>query len=286
MKQILSHLTYIFLGATLLSCEKNVTIDIPSSSPKLVVNCGITTDSSWSIFVGRTVPLFDEHTPKYINGANISLSADDGTLIPLANTGNGIYTSAQKPLLGKEYRVEVNVEGFPGVSATCRPLTPPQVELVSKTIKFENGYSSTSVEVRLTDSKDSEDFYIIEARSPESLIDLNTTYIAYYNLGCDDLACENVGTDETSKQLLFRDRIFSGSKKIIVFTIEGVDYQNTEVECVIKRCSYDFGEYKRTLFLHQSNLDSPFSQPVKIYTNVNNGLGIFASYQSTVIPLY
>lgn len=57
--------------------------------------------------------------------------------------------------------------------------------------------------------------------------------------------------------------------------------QNADVEaCFLLHCDRNFYEYHIRRILYQGGND-PFSEPVQMYSNVNNGLGCFGSYRKS-----
>jgi hypothetical protein len=264
------------------SCEQDIHLTIPPNQAKLVVNSGVNPDSTLKVYVGRTVRLFDKTTTKEVDNAAVTVTTDDGSIV-LHSQGSGLYTSTVKPLAGKMYAIEVKAEGMATVTSNCTVPPRPTAGDVTISEVESAGKTFTQVEFILNDPAETDDYYIVEMRRATNDSDLPAgKNLLYYDLTTKDIFCENVSKDEYSRQLLFHDTSFNGKMKKIAFSIEGSIAGTAETECIVKRCSNDFWEYKRTLSLYEKNINSPFSQSFQVYTNIANGVGIFGAYSSTV----
>lgn len=275
-----------FFAVALSSCERDVNVFIPKHRDMLVLNSGITSDSTFKVYVGRSIPLFDKTSKPEVDNAVVKVEWDGGELM-LQSVGNGVYQSSAKPLIGKSYRVSASASGYDLVSATCTIPEPPVAELtaVSK-VSSENFNSVYQVDITVDDPLQAEDYYIVEVRrKSQSIYNANDISYFYHSLTPKDLICEKVGLSGDSKQLLFKDVTFNGDKGRISFTFENAVTDLSTFECVVKRCSKDFWEYKRTLMIYDSTFDSPLSQPVRVHSNIENGVGIFGGYSSIVLQM-
>ena len=270
------------LAVMLTACEKDINLPLPQSKTKLVINCGANPDSTWKVYVGQTIPLFDKaSTPKEIDNAEVTIKSEDGE-IRLKPEGNGIYTSPLKPTIGKKYTIEAKATGLTTATASCTIPSLPSLENTT-VLRTESSYKKIyNISVTIDDPSETEDYYIIEVRDVVEDKSRLYPWYEYHNLYTKDIFCENVSEDESNRQLLFKDISFNGEKRKIQFYFETINEYNDRTECIVKRCSKDFWEYKRTLFLYDENVDSPFTQPVQIHTNVSNGVGIFGAYTSTI----
>ena len=61
---------------------------------------------------------------------------------------------------------------------------------------------------------------------------------------------------------------------------EGFD-PNQEIFVQLKSVSEDYFNYFNTVSLQSWTSGDPFSEPVQVYSNVQDGFGIFAGYQSS-----
>ena len=269
---------FFSLSLTLGSCEKDAQIYLPKGETKMVVNAGITADSLLKIFIGKTTPLFNNTSTKYIDNATPFLYVN-GEIVTLNNIGKGYYVSTEKAQMGSFYDVELFEEGFPTVSASTYVPNYPTLGNISARKATYEGDAVIQVTAEIIDTADTEDYYILEVREKGS-------YSSYSNIGITtkDFDCENSLDGVYEAQLLFQDRNFNGNTKSVVFSFLDNGYSsgsnNATLEVVLKRCTEEFWEYKRTYYLYMQTVDIPVVQPVQVFTNVTNGVGIFGGYTS------
>ncbi len=83
---------------------------------------------------------------------------------------------------------------------------------------------------------------------------------------------------------LFNDENFDGEKKTIVFNVDGY-YQNIEKDAYLFfqlfHLTEDFYKYYSTVLNQHNTQQDVYSEPVQLYTNVQNGLGLFAGASLT-----
>ena len=84
--------------------------------------------------------------------------------------------------------------------------------------------------------------------------------------------------------VLISDAVFDGTTKTISVELDQIYFDTGKTMIVIlSTLSEDFYRYKKTFRAQQVNGDNPFAQPAQIYTNVQNGLGIFAGYSNDFV---
>lgn len=284
MKKIAIQLVTLGLAALLLSsCEKDLTIPFPVKAPQLVVNSGANPDSTWKVYVGTTSPIFKREDPNDIDNASVTIKTDTGDIL-LQYQGNGYYTAPTKPEIGKTYGIEVSVPGMASASASCSIPSRPTFSDLSFTKITENGIKKVRVTLSIDDPADTQDYYIIEVRDlvQQYMYPEAPPRLLSYSLSTMDLFCENSSLDSYSYQLLYHDITFNGEKREVQFTIDQDINPTTSTQCVVKRCSKEFWEFKRTLAIYNNTFDSPFTQPTQIFSNIANGVGIFGAFASTV----
>lgn len=265
----------LLIGFT--ACEKETKLSLPKSKVLMVVNSGITSDSTIKIYIGKTVALFDNSSNYDLNNLHPSLRTTEKD-IPLINIGKGYYLSNEKPEVGEAYTLEIREEGFPTVSSSTRIPSPPILGLVSAIQAIQESSPVIKITADIVDSDSTEDYYIVEVKEK-----WEKSGSRNLSLMTRDIACENNINGFAEPQLLLRDLTFNGKTKSFTFTIPDNNYSqsNLVLELVLKKCTKEFWEYKLTYYLYKQTTDVPTIQPVQMFTNINNGVGIFGSYTST-----
>ena len=216
-----------------------------------------------------------------------------------------MYTHQDEyPVEGNDYYIEVAHTEHTTVSASAKIPKAINVEIVSKEIVEFEGKQAIKLEFDIKDNPDDDNYFIYEivnlfksesqdftgqnfVESPIkvwlSSLDVNTGYIID-------------GTKKQSK-LFVTDKKFRGSilntslvsyveideaigldGKVISNDDYILDFTNTKLKVVA--ASKDLYEYYKTveLVIQQKTLNSSVSTPIKPYTNITNGLGIFAGF--------
>ncbi len=112
------NIVFYLLIALLLSCKKDLYLNIPKQPAKLVVNCLFNPDSTWKVFVGESRPLKDTST-SMIDDAHVTISRN-GQSIHLTYLDSGFYVSNLKPKTEIKYTIKVSAPGFHTIEASDR----------------------------------------------------------------------------------------------------------------------------------------------------------------------
>ena len=83
------------------------------------------------------------------------------------------------------------------------------------------------------------------------------------------------------------DEIFNGnnyilSTQISIYSEYFKYYSNMPVYFKLYSLSYDTYAFYKSAYLYQKKFDNPMSEPVIIYSNINNGIGIFAGMSVSI----
>ena len=305
----------IILLAALEACETVVDIDLPPEPTRLVVNSFITPDYDVSVRVSKSKSVLDSSPSgsfTYVEGAQITLFEDGTDVARLAPEDEyGGYTTSFRPRAGHRYAVQVVAEGLEAVEASSDIVPAVAIrELTADSIFTESGYNCVDddcspyyskdyrFQLRLTDPGDRDDFYEIvgyttvldsfptaETENGETIFE-KTTYQYPIDFTTDDPAVENPefsvdGDSFYGSSLLFTDEIFAGRSYTINFTTNhsyGSDLTKVVIE--LRTLSRDRYEYLRSRHLQDYHAGNPFSEVVPVYTNIENGFGIFAGYST------
>ncbi len=94
------------------------------------------------------------------------------------------------------------------------------------------------------------------------------------------------------EEALFTDDLFEGRSHTLDFEMEyTVDLRDVDVTVersfgvLVMAVSEDYYRYWQTASLQNDVEGNPFAEPVRIYSNMSGGNGVFAGYQATFFPL-
>lgn len=277
-KYFLTALSVLLLS----SCEKEFT---PFTSPyanKIVINSLFEQSTPITVNISNSVNVYGTATPEYRDNATIKLFRNNVLLQTITGGGvQGDYTSGVIPAPGETYKVMVSLPGF--TDAEAENTMPSSVKIsnwtyVDSTFKRKNqntgmddffGDFTFTINDPPVSNKYLLKFYFYD--------DVSSTYIAMGNVESNDeaLNSDNLATYLGNGEWVFSDNLFNGRKKTFSMQIPSGYYQ-TKYNYLIQL--YNLSDDAYFYLYSQSNntgggFGGGFSQ---IYSNVKNGVGIFA----------
>ncbi len=256
-----------------ISCIEEVkNVNLPKNEPKLVVFSLITPGDSVKVRVHKSVPVFEESYDQYsqtfppVTNAQVTLTDDSGNQINAIYQSN-LYLYAISPdrlviQPGKIYSIKVSLPGYNTVTATT--LVPDYFPEISKIIIdslksadfYYNGYDLL-VKSSIKDNLGTKNYYRTQV----------LCYGMYYSGSIYLMDLKN------GKEV-FSDVSYDGKEITTTTTSSGTDYDSVGVYAYSIDVNY-YLYYKTLLDFDSSN---PFTEPIPVYTNLSNGLGVFGSY--------
>ncbi len=300
----------IFGLLTILSCEKIIDLEIPDSERKIVFNGIMNPDSTIKIQVSQSLGILeDELNLKYLEDADVTIFEDGIEIEKMTHTVSGIFTSTVVPALNKTYKVQVENTNLPTAEASSK--IPELVEITKlDTItvvttthdEFSNtDYYSTNIrfEINFDDPESVDNYYFVGISMYEPIYDeTNTTiidsmeYFTYFM--SEDIVLQNTESQFTlnsiSGQAFSDEKINGFSYKLKIET--GIP---TYGEAYFTGSTYNvyMMSITKDLYLHilsynkaQYSSNDPFTQPVQIFSNITDGLGIFSAINITKKSVY
>jgi hypothetical protein len=286
-------LLLILSSLSLSNCTKEIEFDAQDIAPRIVVNSLFTNDSIWSAHISRSVGVLDTTSYTTISNATVNIFDNNATLVTtLTHQGDGLYTSPSgvTPIPNQSYTLEASASGYTSVSATNA--IPPVVPIYQlDTVASTNSDGETILEVTITfqDPSAVENFYMLEVIAKGTYFDEweqdSVDFRAPLPITCDDINVEtingfNIGGFENSYlYLMLKDQNFDGQNYELTFS--AVNYAelkdlNLFGEIRLVNTSEAYFNYLRSFNMYQNTIGNPFATPVQVYSNVTNGMGIFA----------
>lgn len=311
----MKNLNLIFF-AVLFACELQVDVETPDFESSLVLGSVINPDSTIIVAVTKDKYILDNNDSgsfgvQGISGASVNLFEDDelvGTLIEqelsddYQESISGVYGIDYFPKQGREYRVEVESANFQKATAyESLPSVAAAFSIPDDSFRFFDD-SGENIEVRIViEDTPGDDYYEIVAYTDQ--IGAYFTYFPETNeyvidstfqlneplfVNSDNLVFEEYAYE----QLIFEDKFFANRSYEInlefylgLFTpFEGFDPEAV-LTIELRKVSKAYFNYYNSALLQDWISDDPFSQPVQVFSNVENGFGIFGSYVSTRIEV-
>ncbi|TAJ13738.1 DUF4249 domain-containing protein [Marinilabiliaceae bacterium JC017] len=282
-------LLILFVG-----CEKDISLDIEDVDGKLVLYSFIFPDSSFSFHMSKSIGILSLENYKKVEDGWFSIYKNDqvqGTYFFPKDTiwgkwdylkfheGDTVYLEATD-----HFNDTANVATvIPRVVAMEKFDTISSVALTSDGI-YEKGLDCKLV---FSDPVNEKDFYqlvVVQERWEDvsgcvtyyqKSVDFISEDPVFYQRGQDGSLLE--GADFEG---LFNDYLINGKTYELKFRIPRSCYQLFWYDKKIKLSVYlyhiteDYYDYIRTKVLADFNTDMPVFEPVKIHSNVNNGIGL------------
>jgi len=284
----------------LAACQSKVNYDFPNNYKQaIVMNSLITPDEPISVTLTLTMPIAPSSynhdslgipisltEPTYIDDALV-IVFEDGQVLDTLSFEDGIYISEKTPKVGSQYKIEASSAKYGDCSAsTYLPALPgiSDIRYRNNVSVDDEGEPISKLYLKITDNDPARNYYKISMgvnRDEES-------YHGYYTVwfsktkNTDSILMQSGSLLFTGAFLLISDEYFSGGS----YNLEaycGYIHKNTDL--VITSLSQSYYEYLRTKAMQDYEGDGFVGTqdilnviPADIYSNVENGYGIFAGY--------
>lgn len=292
------------------SCTKLIDIDIPDKGRKIVVNGVLKVNEPVVLTVSLSQPMtMDSRMTRYVvnkENVGVKITSQDGIEKKLLSADYETYKNQfclDSTFLeaGKEYIVEVASANLPTVKTSVKIPMPIEIDsILYMRKKFSDGFGYTDDGVKFlikfTDPPNERNYYMLTARrtgieehhSP-NYPNLERVYINNtLSFEPDDpiLDYNSVYYGEGTK-VFFSDEFFDGETYelgvwagIWEFYMSGSE-ELPKVHFNLYSITKDYYQYARTYNAYKDLEDNPLAEPVQVYTNVENGLGIIGGASSS-----
>jgi len=266
------------------ACQKPLEIDYPEQEPALVVNCLFSPDTIFIVKITKTQTTSDS-TSNQITDATCEMWENNQLLEKLENNNTNIYQSTILPEIGKTYTIKVTHKDYKNVSATSCVPELPQIENLNITnwyvaIDFFWEQQLSDCQLTIIDNKNSTDYYKLNFHTESDCSFFRSNDIV--------LISEELFEYDPSF-LYFSDKKINGQKYNLNFLIpHGIEEPNSDLEIITIAKSLSKEHYlytKKMLKYSYENRVSELSEaiePVTMYSNIENGYGIFAGYSQQI----
>jgi hypothetical protein len=282
-------------------CTKFIDFEGDNAVSRIVLNGVFQPDSLITLKMSNSVGYIEDADNVALVQGNVALFDDQGNLIDsLQHQGNGTYRSTVVAQPGMQYTVAAEHAGFTSVWATDRvPATVPILTVDTLRVPSNDPFDNTvhlEVSISFTDPPGVANFYRIEVFSAQ-LYFIDWVYDEQLNELVSDTIWLNsperwLQSISTSDQVIladnallagesalfdlsfyFTDRLFDGQTRTVKFRIESFS-ESGQYEIALTSLSFDYYRFNRSLIAYRETFGDPFAQPVQVFTNVNEGLGI------------
>lgn len=278
-----------------VSCEEPVDLDAENEN-QIVVQSHFTPGQYFKVFLSKSRLVNSPDAEEFIDNATVQILNEDGKAIENLMIYKGdrpFYKSGRiMPLAGVNYKLEVAIPGEEIIISDNTAPMPVRLEQFSvDTLETNNnGQMVYSIEINVgfDDPMEEENFYHLslytqvsdEGRSkPSGFDEIDEDYIPLAPIE-SDVNNPSV-TFHYQDGLLFSDESFQGETANLTF-LSLLDLSNPEhngqITGKLRTVSKDYYLYHTSLSRQIETKDRPFAEPVSVYSNIENAIGIFAGY--------
>lgn len=291
-------------------CTKEIPFPDVKDNPLMVINSLFYPGQDLEVHISRTCHI--QHTEcsnTFIDNAEVLLLDKAGSILTtLEHQASGIYRTADfKVNHNTEYQIEVNSNSQDLSGVTSKGSTPKEVKstlLGVEEVKID-GNVMWGFDIEIEDDPTEENYYLIEGsfelsvgEHNDGVEEINGYIEPHFMHRTDDPNAENkiIGAGVFDivtpplRYVFLPDRNFNGEKyQIRVGVNDRYLYwdgnQKVIANLAVKSVSKEMYEYIKSLTKHSLLSGNPFSEPQLVFTNIENGLGIFAGYSQELFTL-
>ncbi|PID67519.1 MAG: hypothetical protein CR968_06255 [Flavobacteriia bacterium] len=268
MKKIL----LIAVLMTLVSCndffEFSVPIEVEPHESKIapgaLLGNMVNNENQNNIYVSRSKGALDNtNTPLYLSDATVTLTSGNDVFIYTESQDHpGLYTPEDEIVFtaGQQYELTVEKSGFQTVFAS--QTFPAQVPIISAT------YDNEFLKVKFKDTAQQQDYYAVE------MFRITPSGTAPCDL--KPFGSNTINSSTNYARLLFSDETFDGNNYEFKarFETQG-NNDGTQYIVYLHHITADYYKYDKALGMNNDVGNNPFAEPVIMYTNIEQGYGIF-----------
>lgn len=280
-------LSILFLIPFFGGCEQFLEVELPGQEPRLVMNALLETSDTIRVYLTKSRGILEGRENdgfEYVKDGKVFLKNEAGEIsnFGFIDESNPIESFAYYYLAGYDFQVNQQYEiiaessGFNEISA--------QVQFPEKVAIQELSYRNLGPADSFTDHDlleftlkfddlPGENFYELTGRFyGQSTTNENSFYSGDLNPRPVNPAYER--DSWTYRGLLFDDVLLDGNDSEIVFRATFPRDYDLDITIELSHVSESYYRYIETVGLQDYNRGDFLSQPVLVYTNIRNGMGI------------
>jgi len=275
---ILTGLLLIFFIMLLISsCEKYIDMEIPDRGRKVTANCFFTDTGSVVVLLYKSRFILDVYSQFHsVSGASVVLLENGVPVTTLVETEAGIYVSEGFiPSAGAAYTLKVFKDSEEISASSYIPHTVPFV--LVDTLRVMSEYSENlRFRIRINDPSETDNFYVVTFDHNH-----NDDHFSYWGNSLTMTTIDPyVSFNWIVMGAIFTDDLFNGQNQIVSFDLDIYNFYRDTTNVIIRlwSISRDMYMYLSTYQAQDNASNNPFTEPVMVYNNIENGYGIFAGY--------
>jgi hypothetical protein len=305
MKKLIIFSGIIILFFVGIACEKTIEIDLDDAKIRIVLNAELRPDSTIKVNITRSRHILDNAEISVLADAVVKLYEDDVFIGNMTYTSGGFYKIDYYPVKGKTYKIEVEHSSFDKVSGLTTIPENVQFSGIDTMKTFdENGNEGYNFSIKFTDPSVEPNYYMVSLRNrysyemwddnmiiydtlyvgPDTTI-VNIEYGGYRMVKTTDklwFQTDDMIVDANvyyNNAAVFSDELINGEQYSLKLRIDKYSlYSDTNMVYVdFYAISPEYYKYMVSYTRHQDASSDPFAEPVMVFSNIVDGIGILGS---------
>ena len=259
------------------ACETIVEVDLPEHDSVLVANVIFSPDSVWAARLYKSKAILDRGQIEFVVNATVQVKDGGEVIATLFHVVDGYYQVPFdiKPQVGRTYTLTAQAPGLEAIESTDVIPNPVQPTAVDGT----KGQRAWDITAHFTDPV-GKNYYQVMVFEERSLPNGGTALFSSYFESDDLLFFSKGGVD--SDEAIFDDALIAEQAyglKLTAYPFDSVQ----AMYVVLMSVSESYFKYMKSFQSQLHNEDNPFASPVQVYTNIENGIGIFAGFSGSTM---
>lgn len=296
--QLLRLFSLLFL-AGVFACEEPVDLDIDEVFvPQVVVNGSFTTHHPFQIVLTKSGNILSNGATQFIEDAKISIAQEGkGVLGVMSYQEDAVLPfyklEGEQPTIETNYQLTIEVPNFATLTATDqipKPVPLKAITVDSILIREGNSISSITLSTNFKDPIGKVNFYhlrlfheAISGRTQSSgFVENKDEHLIPLPIEAVLENAPNATFDSDQLGILFSDELING-QSVQLKLLAKVNEETgmfPKVVGELRTVSENYYQYYTSLARQQESKDRPFTEPVSVFSNIENGLGIFAGFST------
>lgn len=276
------------------SCEKEIPFPDKIISPTLVANAFMTPDSVWQLRLSKSAPIDSVINFEYVTNAEASIkNLATNKLIQLTHQENGTYLAQESlPEIGQAYQLVAKVPDFPTITATSViPKSFDALYLKSQKSVYQKE-ANYLFDLLIVDNKAESNYYLFEVQylvetQTDKILENATLFSFDSNSENETIVIDHFKL----KRSFLTDENFNGQNYItqIGATSSLLENLSSEVHLKaiisIKSITEEGYSYFKSIERFENADNEIFTEPLSVFSKIENGFGIFAGYTEQRIEI-
>lgn len=284
----------------LCACDVDYDLGLRDATPRVAVNALLTPQEDFTVrlFWSGTYSGSDMKF-RPVDNADIRLLEDGAEVLRCAASADGETRTTFRATAGRSYRLEIAVAGYGSLSAaTTIPEAPTACLVKTKEKGYYSHFELTALDVpsdaksvwirgTSTTEREGWDDYPEYKYEVADISEYYTTspFVDQVNGANDTYEAEDKGSTVDFERFL---RIPYENREAVLplcFSVFGANLYSTQCRHMFRviTASDAYDRYMRSRYKQEKNSeteaeDNPFIEQISVYSNIDNGLGIFAGY--------